>query len=147
PLSGLLASTENDRDPHLRASLASLALGPDDGRQADHLYDRLLEASPVELPVIWGILQKHHPETDQRLWPVLDDPQSDSEKRFRAACALANTDSTQDEKRWDTAAPFIADRFLKAVTQNPGDYATLIETLRPLRKRLLTPLESIFRDA
>ena len=37
-----------------------------------------------------------------RLWQLLDDPKSDPEKRFRAACALANTDSAQVEKRWDT---------------------------------------------
>ena len=43
-------------------------------------------------------------------------------------------------------SPFIADRFLTAVIENPGDYATLIETLRPIRERLLTPLASIFRD-
>ena len=49
PLSGLLSSTENDRDQHLRASLANLALLPDDGSQADYLYDRLLSASPVRI--------------------------------------------------------------------------------------------------
>ncbi|MFI5387152.1 MAG: protein kinase, partial [Fimbriimonadales bacterium] len=59
PLRGLLSSTENDSDQHLRASLASLALLPDDGRQADYLHDRLLTAPPVDLPVIWGILRKH----------------------------------------------------------------------------------------
>jgi formylglycine-generating enzyme required for sulfatase activity len=32
------------------------------------------------------------------------------------------------------------------VIKNPGDYATLIETLRPIRQRLLNPLASIFRD-
>ena len=95
PLAGLLSSTENDRDQHLRASLASLALWPDDGRQADYLYDRLLGASPVDLPVIWGILRKHDPGIDQRLWPLLDDPKPDPEQRFRAACALANTGSAQ----------------------------------------------------
>ena len=96
--------------------------------------------------MIWGILRKHHPGIDQRLWPLLDDPKSDPEQRFRAACALANTDSAQVENRWDTVAPFITDRFLTAVIKNPGDYATLIETLRPVRKQLLTPLASIFRD-
>jgi hypothetical protein len=147
PLSELLSNTEHEPDLHLRASLASLALGPDDGRQAGYLSDRLLAASPVELPVVWSILQKYHPGTDQWLWPLLDDPTSDPGKRFRAACALANTGSAPVEERWKTAAPFLADRFLQAVTENPGDYPTLIETLRPIRKPLLTPLASIFRDA
>ena len=97
PLAGLLASTENenDRDQHLRASLARLALWPGDRRQADYLYDRLLGSSPAELPVIWGILRKHDPAIEERLWPLLDDAKADKEPRFRAACALANTDSAQ----------------------------------------------------
>jgi formylglycine-generating enzyme required for sulfatase activity len=146
PLVALLSSTETDSDPHLRASLASLALWPGDAREADYLLDRLLGASPVDLPVIWAILQRHHPGIDQRLWSVLDDPQADPEQRFRAACALANTGSAPVETRWDTLAPFVTERLLAAVIKNPGDYAPLIETLRPLRKPLLTPLSGIFRD-
>jgi hypothetical protein len=91
PLVGLLSSTEHDRDQHLRASLASLALLPDDGSLADYLYDRLLAASPVELPVIWGILRQHQPRIEQRLWALLDDPKSHPEPSFHAACALAST--------------------------------------------------------
>jgi eukaryotic-like serine/threonine-protein kinase len=146
PLAGLLSSTENGSGRHLRASLARLALWPDERRQADYLYDRLLGASPVDLPVIWGILRKHQLGIDQRLWTLLDDPKSDPEKRFRAACALANDGSAAVENRWGSVSPFITDRFLAAVIRNPGDYATLIETLRPVRKRLLAPLSSIFRD-
>jgi formylglycine-generating enzyme required for sulfatase activity len=146
PLAGLLSSTENDRDPHLRASLASLALLPDGGGQAGYLHDQLLIASPIELPVIWDILHQHDSRIEQRLWPLLENPRSDSEQRFRAACALAGTGSAPVEKRWDTVAPFITERFLATVIKNPGDYATLIETLRPIRLRLLPPLGSIFRD-
>jgi len=73
PLRGLLSSTENDSDQHLRASLASIALLPDDGRQAEDLHDRLLTAPPVDLPVIWGILRKHHQGTEARLRQLLDD--------------------------------------------------------------------------
>src|SRR5262249_2962319 len=80
PLAALLSSTETDSDPHLRASLASLALWPGDARRADYLSDRLLGASPVDLPVIWGILQRHHPGIDQRLWSALYDPQADPEQ-------------------------------------------------------------------
>ncbi len=146
PLAGLLSSTEGDSDRHLRASLASLALLPDDGRQVEYLRDRLLATSPVDLPVIWGILRQHHHGIDQRLWPLLDDPKSDPEKRFRAACALANTGSAPVEQSWETVSPFIADRFLTAVIKNPGDYSALIQTLRRIRKWLLKPLASMFRD-
>ena len=135
------------RDQHLRASLARLALWPGDRGQAGYLYDRLLGSSPAELPVIWGILRKHDPAIEQRLWPLLDDAKADKEPRFRAACALANTDSAQIENRWDSVSSFITDQFLTAAIKNPGDYATLIETLRPVRKALLTPLARVFRDA
>ena len=113
---------------------------PGDRRQAGYLYDRLLGSSPAELPVIWGILRKHDPAIEQRLWPLLDDAKADKEPRFRAACALANTDSAQIKNRWDSVSSFITDQFLTAAIKNPGDYATLIETLRPVRKALLTPL-------
>ena len=97
--------------------------------------------------MIWGILRKHDPAIEQRLWPLLDDAKADKEPRFRAACALANTDSAQIENRWDSVSSFITDQFLTAAIKNPGDYATLIETLRPVRKALLTPLARVFRDA
>jgi serine/threonine protein kinase len=149
PLAGVLASTgnENDRDQHLRASLARVALWPGDLGQAGYLYDRLLESSPAELPVIWGILRKHDPAIEERLWPLLADAKADKEPRFRAACALANSDSAQIKNRWDSVSSFVTDQFLTAAIKNPSDYATLIETLRPVRKAMLSPLARVFRDA
>jgi formylglycine-generating enzyme required for sulfatase activity/tetratricopeptide (TPR) repeat protein len=148
PLASLLASTESQSDPHLRASLASLALWPDDGRPADTLFDRLLGASAVDLPVICGILRQHRPGIDQQLWPVLEDTQSDSARRFRAGCALASASAGSDpiDPRWDKVAPFLTDHFLTAAIENPGDYAPLLETLRPIRKGLLAPLSRVFTD-
>jgi serine/threonine protein kinase/formylglycine-generating enzyme required for sulfatase activity len=146
PLAALLSGTATDSEPHLRARLVSLALWPGDESEADYLHDRLLEASPVDLPVIWGILQRHVPRIDHRLWSLLEDPKAEPEKRFRAACALANAGSAAVDNRWESVSPFIADHFLAAAIRNPGDYATLIRSLRPLRKRLLAPLSSIFRD-
>ena len=148
PLSQLLTSTDNKKDkhPHLHASLATLALVPEGVKQAEYLHDRLLVALPVELPVIWEILRGHDRGVEVRLWTLLEDPKADPEKRFRAACALANSDAARVESRWDTVAPFLTDRFLTAVVKNPSDYPPLIENLRPIRLRLQTPLASIFRD-
>ncbi|MFI5457553.1 MAG: protein kinase [Isosphaerales bacterium] len=126
---------------------ASLALLPVDPSQADYLSDRLLNASPIELRVIWEILKDHHQAPVDRFRAVLQDPQADKDHRFHAACALANSDAALAEKSWDTVSPLITDRFLTAVIKNPGDYSTLIETLRPIRKNLLVPLSSIFRNA
>jgi eukaryotic-like serine/threonine-protein kinase len=58
-----------------------------------------------------------------------------------------NTDSAQTKNRWDSVSSFITDQFLTAAIKNPSDYATLIETLRPVRKALLSPLARVFRDA
>jgi serine/threonine protein kinase/formylglycine-generating enzyme required for sulfatase activity len=146
PISELLTSTENDRDSHLRASLASLALLPDDGKQSGYLHDQLLVASPIELPVIWGILRHHDSGIEDRLRRLLENSQSEPEERFRAACALASTAAGPLEKSWDAVSPFITERFLAAVNKSPGDYATLIEILRPIRKSLLAPLAVVFRD-
>src|SRR5262249_53178556 len=79
--------------------------------------------------------------------PLLDDAEAGKEPRFRAACALANTDSARIQNRWDSVSSFITDQFLTAAIKNPGDYATRIDTLRPVRKALLTPLARVFRDA
>jgi hypothetical protein len=119
PFADLLSTTENDSDPHLRASLASLALWPGDARRADYLYDRLLGASPVDLLVIWRILHQHHQGIEERLWSVLDDPNADPDQRFRVACALANTGSDQVENRWDTVFPFITERLLAPRSRIP----------------------------
>jgi hypothetical protein len=125
---------------------ASLALLPVDASQVKYLQDRLLASSPVELPVIWGLLRKHEPGANKRLRSLLEDPKADPEERFRAACAVANPDEALVEKQWDAVTPFVTDRFLTAVIKNPGDYTPLIETLRPIRKRLVPPLTTIFRD-
>jgi formylglycine-generating enzyme required for sulfatase activity len=127
----------------LHASLALLSVDPG---QADYLANRLLEASPIELPVIWRILTEHHQARVEPYWATVNDPQADPDRQFRAACALAISDAGQAEKGWDTIAPLLTDRFLAAVINNPSYYSPLIETLRPIRKHLLTPLASIFRN-
>ncbi len=125
---------------------ASLALLPGDATQAEYLRSRLLAASPIDLPVIWGILREHDREAEPRLWKLLDDAAADPEKRFRAACALASADSGRNDEKWRTVAPFVADHLLATVIRNPADYAVLIETLRPLRRGLVSALSLTFQD-
>jgi serine/threonine protein kinase/formylglycine-generating enzyme required for sulfatase activity/tetratricopeptide (TPR) repeat protein len=125
---------------------ASLALLPADPGQADYLSDRLLDANPFELPVIWRILTDHHRARVGRYWATMADPRADPDRRFRAACALANSDAARAEEGWGTVAPFLTDRFLATVIKNPSYYSPLIEALRPIRKHLLAPLASIFGD-
>jgi hypothetical protein len=97
PLAGLLASTENDRDQHLRASLALLSLWPGDRRQAGYLYDRLLglhQPSSGDLG--------HPAETIRLRAAVMACRMPKPTSHASAACALGHTDSAQIQNRWDS---------------------------------------------
>ena len=142
-----LKKAAQDAPPDSRARLhASLALLPGDPTQAKYLHNRLLAASPVELPVIWGILREHDRDVEPRLRTLLEDSAADPEKRFRAACALASAEKAGIDEKWTTVAPFVSDHFLATVIKNPADYAVLIETLRPLRRWLVATLSLQSRD-
>jgi eukaryotic-like serine/threonine-protein kinase len=127
----------------------SLALLPVDESQLEYLYQQLLKVGPVELPVIGTELRGHKEALVGRLWAVLENEQADAGQRFRAACTLADYDVTEDEanrNRWQAVAPFVADRLLAAVQQNPDHYTPLRRTLNPLRERLVGPLSEVFRS-
>ena len=128
---------------------ASLALVPVDGGQREYLYRRLLDAGPTELAVIRDALRGQANALSERLWKVLGDNQDDSERRFRAACALAGFDVAIDQPhqgRWQQASPFVTGQLLVAVQRNPSHYAPLLEMLRPVRNTLLGPLAEVFRQ-
>jgi len=125
---------------------ASLALLPAEPGQAEYLYRRLLNANPSELPVIRKALDGHRAELVERLWAVLEETQASPDQRFCAACALAGYMPEVTEERWLSASGFITERLLASVIKNPSDYAPLMETLRPIRKRLLASLSATLRD-
>ena len=139
----LLGESEKTSRDHLHASLALL---PVDASQAEYLYDRLLNADPIDLQVIWKVLQDNDQAPVDRLWKVLNDPNFDPDQRFRAACALANVEAEADTQQWDAVSSLVADRLLESVLKNPSHYPPLIKTLRPVRDRLLAPLSRTFRD-
>jgi hypothetical protein len=64
---------------------------------------------------------------------------------MRAACALARYDG-QSRDRWSAVSPFVTDRLLVAVQQNPSHFTTLLAMLRPVRDDLLPPLSSVYRS-
>ncbi len=138
-----LAKSSEDAPKKLHASLALL---PVDASQAEYLYDRLLNADPTELPVIWKLMLEYHQAPVDRLWKVMNDPKIDPDQRFRAACALANVEAGVETQQWDGVASLVADQLLASILKNPSNYPPLIETLRPVRGRLLAPLSRTFRD-
>ena len=142
-LKSLLKAGPDESDQKLRASLALLPVDPD---QAEFLFKRLQMADPIELPVIWRILREYHQEPVQRLRSLLENSQADPEQRFRAACALANPDQIGSNTGSEAVYRLIAERLLAIINPNPSYYSPLIETLHPVRNRLLAPLSTIFRD-
>ena len=139
----LLGESAKTSREHLHASLALL---PMDASQAGYLYDRLLNADPTELPVIWKLMRENHQVPLDRLWKVLNDPKTDPDQRFRAACALASAEATVEAQRWDAVSRFVTDRLLASVLRNPSHYPPLIKTLRPVCDRLVAPLSRTFRE-
>jgi serine/threonine protein kinase/formylglycine-generating enzyme required for sulfatase activity len=128
---------------------ASLALVPVDDGQVEYLYRSLLTAGPGELPVIRDALGQHKDRLVGRLWDVLRDVRAEPDQRFAAACALATyapAGGGGGRQGWAGVSPFVADRLLGAVQQNPGQFTTLREMLRPAREHLIPPLSSAYRS-
>jgi formylglycine-generating enzyme required for sulfatase activity len=145
-LLGHVQSSKEDSKEHLHASLALL---PVDDSQVEYLHQRLYKAEPVELLVIRDALQGHKDALVGPLWGVLEDGQAQAERRFRAACTLAGYDVAEDEanrQRWQAVAPFVTEQLLKAVQKNPSHYTPLLQTLDPVRDRLVTPLSEVFHS-
>ena len=142
-------------DPLLKAGLghaaehsadklhASLALLSSDPQQVSYLYERLLDAEPQEVPVIRNALAPYKEALADKLWNIAEQPPRGMEsQRLRAASALASYDS--NSPRWEKSAAAVADDLVKV----PAVYlATWLESLRPVRTRLVIPLAGIFRSA
>ena len=134
-------------DPKARLHLA-LAGAANDPGQVDWLSDRLLVADPDQLRVICTILGGHRDALLPRLRRVLEDPEADPARRFRAACALALYDPPASDAtlaRWEPYAGLIVDAALEAVLENPGHFEPLVQTLRPLRRVLFLRLMTHYR--
>lgn len=119
-----------------------LALVSEDPNQVDYLRDRLFEADPAELPVIRTALLAHGKRLAKEMWSIMHDPRSPKERRFRAACALAEFDP--QGAGWAKAAPPTIEIL---VTENPLHVAAWMAALRPVAQRLLPPLREVFQDA
>jgi serine/threonine protein kinase/formylglycine-generating enzyme required for sulfatase activity len=120
---------------------ASLALVPVDAGQVDYLYGRLLEADAQEVTVISGALLPHKADLSERLWGLVQDPQADPDRRFRAACALASY--APDDPRWQKVSGDVAARL---VTQDSLALGRWAEAFQPVGPSLLPPLASFLED-
>jgi serine/threonine protein kinase/formylglycine-generating enzyme required for sulfatase activity len=141
-LSGLRqmsAESEPGSPQRLRASLCLLPVDPS---QAAFLRERLLDAGADELPVIRDSLAPYRHDLVERLWAAAEQPAGGREQqRLRAACALASFDP--DSPHWDNVRKQVANDLVSV----PAVYLVAwMESLHPVRQKLLTPLAAIFRD-
>ena len=80
---------------------ASLALLPVDASQVDYLFNRLIKATPSELPVLRDALYPHRATLTTKLWTVLDSAKPGEVSMLPAASALASYDQmTPGGKQW-----------------------------------------------
>ncbi len=120
---------------------ASLALLPVDDEQAAYLYERLLDATPQEVPVIREALAPHKAELLDKLWAVVEQPAKGKEsQRLRAAAALAKYDPAS--AKWAQASALVANDLVRENAVSLGQWS---EAFRSVKGRLLSPLADVFR--
>ena len=123
---------------HLHASLALL---PVDASQVDYLFNRLLAASPSELPVLRDALKAHRSTLTPKLWTVLERAKPGDPSLLPAASALASY--APDDAQWEAVGGKVAQALVSVNAILLGPW---IEALRPVRGKLSAPLAAIFQD-
>ena len=140
-----------DAEPHLRRQLADapagsarelhlrLALLPRDPGQVEPLAARLFDAPPAAVAVLVDRLRPHAAALAPGLWRAVQDPATDHDRRFRAACVLAQFDP--DHPDWPGIASTVVERLL---VSNLADLATWARLLGPVGRHLAPPLDAAF---
>ncbi|HLN31251.1 MAG TPA: protein kinase [Gemmataceae bacterium] len=140
-----LLREENDKAedkprPKLHVSLALLRV---DAGQVDYLMGRLLKATPQEVPVVSNALLPYKDRLLDKLWAVVEKPgKGEEQQRLRAASVLAKYDP--DSERWVKVQEAVANDLVAV----PASYLSLwMDSLRPVRQKLLAPLSAVYRNA
>jgi eukaryotic-like serine/threonine-protein kinase len=120
---------------------ASLALLPVDVSQVDYLFNRLLRASPSELPVLRDVLKPHSSTLTPKLWTTLESAKPGDANLLPAASALASY--SPEDGRWEEKSGTVAQAL---VNVNPFFFVPWLDALRPVRTKLNAPLANIFRE-
>jgi eukaryotic-like serine/threonine-protein kinase len=125
-------------DKRLRLGIALL---PSDSAQVDYLYEGLLAAKPEEFAVVRGALSPYKDPLLEGLWAELENRTSDTDRRFRAACALAGY--TPKDPRLEPYSAFIVE---KLVRENALVLNYWKEALQPVGESLLSSLASVLQQ-
>ena len=120
---------------------ARLALLPVDPGQGPFLLESLLGAEPREFLTIRAALWPHRGLLIPPLWALVEGDDTETSRRFRAACALADFDPDNSRRRLD--APTVV---AMLTTESPLVLGHWIEALRPIRADLIPALIRVYED-
>jgi eukaryotic-like serine/threonine-protein kinase len=135
-LEAVTSDGPHDDAERLRAHLALVRTRPE---SVPFLIRQLVQARPAEFGAILQAVATQPALSRERLWSEATDAASPSDRRFRAAVALAQLDANHE--RWaDIAGPAA----VELIRANPLDVPEWTRLLRPARKRLLPALAAEF---
>jgi eukaryotic-like serine/threonine-protein kinase len=138
PLVRAIERTDAQSREHLHASLALL---PVDATQVDYLFNRLINASPSELPILRDALRPHRSGLGSRLWTALESTKPGDSSLLPSASALASYDP--DNAGWAAAGGKVAQALVSVDAVVLGPWT---EFLSPIRAKLSAPLAAILLD-
>ncbi len=135
-----LEKVVNDKSSESKEKLhASLALVGNDPSKVDYLADRLLAGKAEEVPVIVRFLSAYKDRLNERLWQAVKS--GAGEQRIRAAAALAEYDPGNGA--WQEVNTDVVMALLSVPSLEAKQW---VEMLRPVRTKLVEPLETRYRD-
>lgn len=141
PLLTKQAETLDEKRSQLHSRLASVAR---DKSLIDPLLEELLTNKVAYLGPIRQQLRPYAGELSNRLWAILRDENAGADRRFRAAAALADYVPESEASSWnDEDLKFVARQLVSA---NAEFQPLLRENLRPIDRRLLPDLATLFGD-
>ena len=116
---------------------------PDDPEQVEFLKDRLLSASPDDLPIIRDALYPQKSQLIEGFWQVLKNlTGKQKEQTLQAASALARYDP--DSPQWVNVAAKVANDL---VSVSPVFLTQWMQALRPARQHLIDALATAYRNS
>jgi eukaryotic-like serine/threonine-protein kinase len=142
PLVSLAPTTPDEKRSQLHARLAQVSRDPS---LVQPLTEELLTNKVSWLGPIRHQLRPYATELTGTFREILHNENSESQRRFRAALALASYVPESDTASWtEKTLQFVADQL---VASNAEFQPVLREYLSPISVRLLPDLERIFGDA
>ncbi len=139
PLISADGKTVDEQRARLHSRLATVA---HDKSLVEPLLEELFSNKVSYISPIREQLRPYGGELTEKLLTLLRDEKADSNRRFRAATALADYIPESESTSWtDADLQFVAGQL---VVENSEFQPSLRENLRPISKRLLPDLERIF---